>query len=110
MADFEKENITMDGMDGVHRCLLRSNPFQGSAEKLDLTRKRVEIYTDLIQLANTVQFTVLKMLTGYVASQDKFKCWKHQPDARFSEKRKVLMKVLHKKKNILQNILHSNRK
>ena len=36
------------------------------------------------------------MLTGYVASKDKYKRWKHQPDQHYNDKRKALMTVLHK--------------
>ena len=93
---FEKENVNLMNMDGVNNCLLRSGPFDGSVERLDLTGNRVNIYTELIDLTNTIQFTVLKMLTGYVASKDRYKRWRHQPDHHFNDKRKALMSVLHK--------------
>ena len=92
---FEKEMMNMVNMDGVNKCLLRSGPFDGIADTLDLTGNRVHIYTELIDLSNTIQFTVLKMLTGYVASKDEYKRWKHQPDQHYNDKRKVFMNALH---------------
>ena len=73
---FEMENVSMIDMDGVCKCLLRSDPFKGTVERLDLTGNRVNIYTELIDLTNTIQYTVLKLLTGYVALNDKYKRWK----------------------------------
>ena len=35
------------------------------------------------------------MLTGYVASKDSYKRWRHQPYHHFNDKRKALMSVLH---------------
>ena len=61
----------------------------------------MHIYTELIDLTYTIQFTLLKMLTGYVASKDKYKRQKYQPDEHFNNKRKALMKVLHKENTIL---------
>ena len=99
---FEMENIIMIDMEGASKFLLRSDLFKGTVERLDLTGKRVHIYIELIDLTNTIQFTVLKMLTGYVASKDKYKQFKYQPDEHFNDKRKVLMKVLHKENTILR--------
>ena len=93
---FEKENVNMMNMEGVNKCLLCSGPFDGSVERLNLTGNRVHIYTELIDLTNTIQFTVFKMLTGYVAFKDKYTRWRRHPDQHFNDKRKVLMTVLHK--------------
>ena len=93
---FEKENINMSNIEGLNNCLLRSSPFEGSTERLGLTGNRVQLYSELIELSNTIKFTVLKLLTGYVASTDKYKRWKHQPDRYSNSNRKALMKVLHK--------------
>lgn len=79
-------NFPLFDMEGVNKwCLLRSDPFTGTVERLYLTGNRVHIYTDLIDLTNTIQFTMLNILTWHVASKDKYKQWKHQPDEHFND-------------------------
>ena len=72
--------------------------------KLDATGNRVKIYNNLISVVNTIECTLLPMLSGYNATNKSFKRWNSQPEYYFTNLRMKVMKLIQKEKSLLRNI------
>ena len=72
--------------------------------KLDATGNRVNIYNNLISIVNTIEYTLLPMLSGYNVTNKSFKRWNFQPEDHFTNLRMEVMKLIPKEKSLLRNI------
>ena len=72
--------------------------------KLNAAGNRVNIYNNLISVVNTIECTLLPMLSGYNATNKSFKRWNCQPEDHFTNLRMKVMKLIQKEKPLLRNI------
>ena len=79
----------------VRDSLLRVNRYDEQAVKIDMTGKRVDIYTELVAIANTITYTIRPLVTGYNKTKDTYKTRKNQPLHFQSQCRNNISKILH---------------
>ena len=92
---FEEEVKDMMVVGQVRDSLLRVNRYDGQAVKIDMTGKRVDIYTELVAIANTITYTIRPLVTGYNKTKDSYKTWKNRPMYFQSQCRNNISKILH---------------
>ena len=100
----EQEITDIDSNRNIQKCLLRKCMVDGHAVKLDLTGARVKVYNTLVDIVNTIECTILPLLSGYSATTKKFKRWESQPDQHFTPLRMELMKIIQMEKPLLRNL------
>ena len=71
----EQEITDIDSNRNIQKCLLRKCMVDRHAVKLDLTGARVKVYNTLVDIVNTIECTILPLLSGYSATTKKFKRW-----------------------------------
>ena len=101
---FEQEIHDIDCNKNIQQCLLRKCVVDSHAVKLDLTGERVSIYNTLIDIVNTIEFTVLPLLSGYNATKKVYKRWRSQPEMHYSTLRMKVMKIMQSEKPLLREI------
>lgn len=84
--------------------MLRKYIVDRHAVKLDLTGARVKIYKILIGIINTIECTILPLLSGYNATSKKLKRWESQPEQHFTMLQMQVMKIIQREKALLRNI------
>ena len=106
---FEREITDISSNADIQQCLLRNSTFSGHAVKLDLTGARVSIYNTLVSIVNTIQCTILPLVSGYNAKTNKYKRWHSQPDDHYSPQRMLVMKLIQTEKPLLRKICEFQR-
>ena len=89
---FEKKVPDVTSYYQVTSTLFREITGDVSTVHIDITRKRVDRYISLVNIASVMHHTFIPLLTCYVQKKDTYKRWKHQPDVYYTVKRKVMLK------------------